>query len=324
VSSESFIVKVSAHINGPHFARFGFWILKLCLANQRVTRTHTHTHTYDYSSHARSKEMEEEREEQEEGLTEGEVEQLTATLQVFELGENDEGGRSDSEGVESDSEAETEEQLFSGLLCDDPDILHPDVEGLSDELPKQVPHQRVLRDPFHVINMIYVPRHHAFARYFRKALSLALFQYHPEDLQKVKEACERKGLKWEAVLRYRRKYLNRRVRRLIPKPAVLAARIKRVFDFYGRQSDPKTKKPLFNADAKRKADSIVASALAGEISDPPNVQLYTVKSTDPDGLPIYSCSRGTNGVEGGVHQKIVRKFRAPGKVRACKSISRCL
>jgi hypothetical protein len=172
----------------------------------------------------------------------------------------------------------------------------------------------VRKDPFHAINMVYVSKAHAFSRTFRRALSLAFFVHHPEDLKKVREVCERKGLKWEGVVRNRRKYINKRVRRMIPVDDVLAARIDHVFRTYGDKLDPKTKNPLFNADAKKKASNILASARAGELSDPPDTDFYSIKGTDPDGLTLYRCSRGTNGVEGGTHQKLIRKFKAPGRV----------
>ena len=134
----------------------------------------------------------------------------------------------DGEECESESESlSDEEQFLTELLCDDPDVLEPDAEGWSSKLPELVPHLRVLRGAFHVINMIYVPRNHAFARWFRFALSLAIFVYHAEDLKRVKVVIERKGMKWEDVLRYKRKYLNKRVRRMILRPELLVIRLKR-------------------------------------------------------------------------------------------------
>lgn len=33
---------------------------------------------------------------------------------------------------------------------------------------------------------------------------------------------------------------------------------------------------------------------------------------DRDGLPLYRCCRGTNSLEGGIHQNIIRKFGSFG------------
>lgn len=46
----------------------------------------------------------------------------------------------------------------------------------------------------------------------------------------------------------------------------------------------------------------------GWISDPTNIPLYTLESQDKNGLPIYHCIRGTNSVEGSVHNPIRQKF----------------
>jgi len=46
----------------------------------------------------------------------------------------------------------------------------------------------------------------------------------------------------------------------------------------------------------------------GYYSDPPGIKLYTIQCQDKDGLNIYRCARGTNNVEGGVHQNIIKRF----------------
>jgi hypothetical protein len=45
-------------------------------------------------------------------------------------------------------------------------------------------------------------------------------------------------------------------------------------------------------------------------SDAPGISLYTIHGMDSDGLTLYWCSQGTNNVEGGVHQNIVKCFRS--------------
>ena len=46
----------------------------------------------------------------------------------------------------------------------------------------------------------------------------------------------------------------------------------------------------------------------GWVSDPHNIPLYTFESQDKYGLVIYHCIRGTNSVEGSVHNPIRRNF----------------
>jgi hypothetical protein len=61
---------------------------------------------------------------------------------------------------------------------------------------------------------------------------------------------ERKGKKWIHVLAYE-------FALKIPAPAQLYARIKAVFNFFANTVDQESKKPVFNAVAKRKAHVIL-------------------------------------------------------------------
>lgn len=170
---------------------------------------------------------------------------------------------------------------------------------------------RVLRDIFHIIDMLKVSKTHAFSRLFHYAMSLAILVYHPGDLAAVRAVVERKGQKWEYVFRTKRSWLHERCRRFSGDGELTAARIKRVIDTYGDKLDPKTNKPLIDAERKRKAQNIIESARRGEVSDPPGVSFYTVKGKDKDGLTLYYCSRGTSGLEGGTHQTLSTRFVGP-------------
>ena len=57
------------------------------------------------------------------------------------------------------------------------------------------------------------------------------------------------------------------------------------------------------------------------MSDPTDVPLYYSSKRDENGLPIYRCIRGTNSLEGGVHQNIIRFF---GSVNADIRTAHCM
>ena len=118
-------------------------------------------------------------------------------------------------------------------------------------------------------------------------------------------------MNWDDVYQYNRRYINQRVRRHVPDREFLYQRVERVFEMYGDVVCPKTQKVFFNAEARKKADNVLETIARGEVSDLPDIQLYTILRMDGDGLPIYRCSRGTNDVEGGIHQKLTAKF-GPG------------
>lgn len=59
--------------------------------------------------------------------------------------------------------------------------------------------------------------------------------------------------------------------------------------------------------------SVLKTVELGHASDPPGVQLYfKTGRKDKFGLTLYRCVRGTNSLEGGVHQNLIRKFGSFG------------
>jgi hypothetical protein len=72
--------------------------------------------------------------------------------------------------------------------------------------------------------------------------------------------------------------------------------------------DSVTGQPLFNDASWEKAKNVIENVQMGCYSDLPGISLYTVHGTDPNGLALYRCLRGTNDVKGSVHQNIVKQF----------------
>ena len=190
----------------------------------------------------------------------------------------------------------------------------------SDEDDDILPHTnmhlltRVLKDPFHAMDMIKVPMHHDYKPAYFRALRAAIFILNPDDVFEVKCAHGLTDANWEKMLVYQFKYIAQRVRRRIPGPDMLYNRVKVVFDFFQDQLDSKTRKPLFNEYARQKAASVLTAIKSGYLSDPPGYSFYVRRfrtngepMTDKKGLQLYRSIRGTSNLESH-HQSLTRSF----------------
>ena len=95
---------------------------------------------------------------------------------------------------------------------------------------------------------------------------------------------------------------------MVPSPEVLLPRVAEVIKTYGPVRDATTGQPLFNARAWDVARNVLENTRLGYYLDPPGVDLYFKMGEDKNRLTVYRCRHGTNSVEGGVHQNIIRKF----------------
>ena len=84
--------------------------------------------------------------------------------------------------------------------------------------------------------------------------------------------------------------------------------LKELFDSWGPVKCTVTKQPLFSQETWKKAFAVLHDVQKGWISDPSSIPVYTLKGTDKHGLKLYHCIRGTNSVEGAVHNPIRRNF----------------
>lgn len=142
---------------------------------------------------------------------------------------------------------------------------------------------KVLGDAFHVMDRVKVPMHHDFKPSFFRALRGAIFILNPQDVSNVKTALRIVTTKeWNMLLAFNFKYVAQRVRRRIPPPDLLHARVKAVFDHFEDTEDAKSGKPLFNAAAKQKAKLVLEMVKSGLLSDPPGFSFY-VKRMDANG-----------------------------------------
>ena len=81
-----------------------------------------------------------------------------------------------------------------------------------------------------------------------------------------------------------------------------------MFENYGPLKCSKTGHTLFTRANWKQAANVLEAIRLGHVSDPPGLSLYLHIATDKNNLPIYKCFRGTNSVEGGIHQNVIYNF----------------
>lgn len=190
-----------------------------------------------------------------------------------------------------------------------------------DSYQEPVRRSGVLGDIFHVEHQFKIPIHHGLRKPFLRALRDALLLPDPDDKAAVEAVVAKRDLTFDQVVLLSPKWTWKRVRRLAPAPHVMHARVSAVFQAYGPLKDCKTGQPVFNEAAWNLAENTLENIRNGYYSDPPGIQLYMVIGQDKDGLTKYTCLRGTNSVEGGIHQNIRFRF---GSYNASPRFAVCL
>jgi hypothetical protein len=175
----------------------------------------------------------------------------------------------------------------------------------------------VLGDCFHAMDRTKVPIRHEARKGFFVALREAFFVWNPVKLKELEQRMMNSGLSAAAIKRQR--YYNTQlfrncVDRSVPPPRMLYWRVRAVYATYGPLIDSKSKAPLFHARAWSKADNLLKEILEGYYSDPPGIELYSVRLKDDGtvmrnkyGMEIIECSRGTNRTEA-YHKNIMVAF----------------
>ena len=175
---------------------------------------------------------------------------------------------------------------------------------------------RVLKDVFHVFNMLRLSTSHGLRKEFARVLRDAIFVPDREDRMRISAwaSCLKPPKTFESLQMTRPAWLWKRCRRVIPPPNILFPLIERLFATYGPLKDSTTNLPLFNRHNWKTARGILELIRQGYVSDPPGISLYTVIGLDSKAgnLPIYRCARGTNFTEGGVHTHLLSRLPLSG------------
>ena len=172
------------------------------------------------------------------------------------------------------------------------------------------------------MNRIKTKKTHSLSKQFSRHLRDAFYILDKDDYSRVnKYLTDVKKTTWEAQVRYKSDWVWKRVRRYVPSPEHLYDRLKTLFDQMGGMTCSKSGEKLFSPLNYKEAANLLEAVKRGYFSDPPGIKLYFKIKSDKDGLPVFRCIRGTNSVEGGVHQKMRRRF---GPFNASPEFADCL
>lgn len=175
---------------------------------------------------------------------------------------------------------------------------------------------RILKDIFHVFNMLRISTSHGLRKEFARALQDTIFVPDQEDRMQISAwaAMAKPPMTFQQLLTSRPKWLWRHCQWSVPPPDILFPLVKNLFMTYGPLKDAATKLPLFSAANWKVAKQILELIRQGFISDPPAIPLYSIIGLDAKAgdLPIYRCSRGTNFTEGGVHAHLRSRMPTSG------------
>ena len=175
----------------------------------------------------------------------------------------------------------------------------------------------VLGDNFHAMDRPNIPVKHEAKKAFKNALKNATFIWNESKMEELVTQMKLGGMdedEIESAKYFRPTIFHDCVERIVPTPKVLYWRLRAVFALYGPMKDSKTKAPLFNRRAWKKANNVLREVLLGLYSDPPGVAMYTKKIKEDGsveknkyGMEVIECLRGTPRTEA-VHKSLITTF----------------
>ncbi|KAJ3515878.1 hypothetical protein NLJ89_g1482 [Agrocybe chaxingu] len=179
-----------------------------------------------------------------------------------------------------------------------------------------VVHSRVIKDIFHVFNMLRLPKNHGLRKEFGRAFRDAVLLFVREDFLRISAWLPTLNppVDFNQVFAARPKWMLKHCRRFIPPPDKLLPLVKELFSVFGPLKDATTRAPLFTQQQWHASKQILELIRQGFVSDPPGIPLYYVIGLDAKAanLPIYRCARGTNFLEGGVHSHLLSRLPTSG------------
>ncbi|KAF7727172.1 hypothetical protein EC973_007947 [Apophysomyces ossiformis] len=143
---------------------------------------------------------------------------------------------------------------------------------------------------------------------FQRMLTDCILLMDKEDVNKVKSVLQSKGLSFQRVLRQQKAWVQARNRRFISPASQLIHSVYKVLMTFGPLKCSATGQALFNGQAWKEAANFLELVAKGYLSEPSETPYITQNAGIQMGLPVYRCIRGTNSVEGGVHQILIRRF----------------
>ena len=147
-----------------------------------------------------------------------------------------------------------------------------------------------------------VPMHHDGKKGYFVALRQAWFQWDLTKLAEVKANLRvKRGMndsEIETMLYYDVDYSHVRVPHFVLPPSKLYWRVRAVYEMYGPMLDAKTKAPLFNKAAWKRANNVHKEIIVSNASDPCGMTFYSQQPAyDSNEHALLDCSRGSNDTE---------------------------
>lgn len=221
-------------------------------------------------------------------------------LAISKLRDGNESGSEDESGNESEDE--------TGMNT----VTTNDLERTSGftQVPSEIALARILADVFHEMDKVCrtISKKHSLSKKFATAFSDTLLLPDEDDKKLISQVLAKKNLTYNQVRSKSPAWLWKRVRRYIPESNILVLVLREFFDSWGKIKCSITGQPLFSAETWKKAKAVLHDVRKGWLSDPSSIPVYTREGTDKNGLPLYHCIRGTNSVEGAIHNPIRRNF----------------
>ena len=186
----------------------------------------------------------------------------------------------------------------------------PKNKPVSAPSPKSPPRPQVFEDrfssvvgeSFHFMDRPKVPMHHDGKKGYFVALRQAWFQWDLTKLAEVKANLRvKRGMndsEIETMLYYDVDYSHVRVPHFVLPPSKLYWRVRAVYEMYGPMLDAKTKAPLFNKAAWKRANNVHKEIIVSNASDPCGMTFYSQQPAyDSNEHALLDCSRGSNDTE---------------------------
>src|SRR6266446_6024563 len=168
----------------------------------------------------------------------------------------------------------------------------------------------ILADVFHEIDKVCrtISKKHTLCQKFATAFSDTLLVPDEDDKKAVSEILEKKNSNFNKMRSKSPAWLWKQVRRYIPEKGILKLVLTEFFKSWGHIKCSVTGQKLFSAETWKKTQGVLHDVRKGWLSDPGSISVYTQEGIDKDGLLLYHCIRGTNSVEGAIHNPIRRNF----------------
>lgn len=152
----------------------------------------------------------------------------------------------------------------------------------------------VLKDAFHWMNQLELPKNWARRQDCMRELSDALFVENKFDREAVERVLvDEKKTTFSKQRAENEDWLWPHIRCKIPPPPQLMPQLQRWFNRWRDHKDDDGN-PIFNAERQKAWGNMLKMAESGGLSDYPGVQLYFPRGKDTYGLQQYYCARGTS------------------------------